>query len=99
MSTHHDEHAAHSHDHGHDHHEPNFWTKYIFSTDHKMISKQFLVTAIFMAFAGMVMSMIFRMQLGFPNTRIPFLENIIGHWGKDGKLDPGFYLALVTIHG
>ena len=37
----HDAHA-HGHDHEHEHeHESNFWTHYVFSTDHKMISKQF----------------------------------------------------------
>ncbi|MFN5711076.1 MAG: hypothetical protein ACK46S_03515, partial [Bacteroidota bacterium] len=41
-------HHDHSHDHAHDHHEQGFWSKYIFSTDHKMISKQFLITAVFM---------------------------------------------------
>jgi len=86
------------HDHHDDHHQ-TFWTKYVFSTDHKMISKQFLVTAIIMAFLAMGMSMIFRLQLAWPNETFPFLEHIIGKWGKDGKLDPGFYLALVTIHG
>jgi cytochrome c oxidase subunit 1 len=95
---------AHGHDgaHGaHDHHEhhDSFWTKYIFSQDHKMISKQFLVTAIAMAFLAMIMSLIFRMQLGWPDQKFGFLESIIGKWGKDGKLDPSFYLALVTIHG
>src|SRR6187455_581110 len=64
-----------------------------------MISKQFLITAIFMAFLAMCMSMLFRIQLAWPDQTLPFLENIIGKWGKDGKLDPGFYLALVTIHG
>jgi cytochrome c oxidase subunit I len=93
---HHDSHGHHEH---HEHHEQGFISKYIFSTDHKMISKQFLVTAIFMALVAMIMSVIFRIQLGFPDAKVPFLENIIGHWGKDGKLDPGFYLALVTIHG
>lgn len=93
-----DAHAHHGHDHHDDHHQ-GFWTKYIFSTDHKMISKQFLITAIIMAFLAMGMSMIFRLQLAWPNETFPFLENIIGKWGKDGKLDPGFYLALVTIHG
>ncbi|HNR18958.1 MAG TPA: cbb3-type cytochrome c oxidase subunit I [Bacteroidia bacterium] len=94
---------AHEHDHAHDdhHHEHHdtFWTKYIFSQDHKMISKQFLVTAIVMAFVAMGMSLIFRLQLGYDGQKFPWLENIIGSWGKDGKLDPGFYLALVTIHG
>lgn len=94
--------AVETHGHGHDHrheHEETFWTKYVFTTDHKVISKQFLITAIFMAFLAMGMSMLFRMQLAFPDLKMPFLESIIGHWGKDGKLDPGFYLALVTIHG
>jgi cytochrome c oxidase subunit 1 len=31
--------------------------------------------------------------------KFPFLESVIGQWGKDGKLDPNFYLALITIHG
>ncbi|HRH67289.1 MAG TPA: cbb3-type cytochrome c oxidase subunit I, partial [Bacteroidia bacterium] len=72
---------------------------YVFSKDHKMISKQFLVTAIVMALLAMFMSLIFRLQLGWPGQKFAFLESIIGHWGKDGKLDPNFYLALVTIHG
>ena len=35
-------HDDHAHGHAHDEHEhvDNFWTKYVFSTDHKMISKQ-----------------------------------------------------------
>ena len=91
-------HAHGHHDHDHDH-DDNFWSKYIFSTDHKMIAKQYLNTAIVMAFIAMFMSLIFRMQLAWPDAKIPFLQDIIGKWGKDGKLDPGFYLALVTIHG
>ena len=97
MSTH-----EHDHGHGHDHHEhhhDSFWSKYVFSTDHKMISKQFLVTAIAMAFLAMIMSLIFRLQLGWPEQKFGFLESILGKWGKGGKLDPSFYLALVTIHG
>jgi cytochrome c oxidase subunit I len=97
MSDHSHEHPAHAHD-AHEHHE-TFWTKYVFSQDHKMISKQFLVTAIIMAVLAMLMSMIFRLQLGWPDHRFPFLETILGKWGKGGKLDPSFYLGLVTIHG
>lgn len=100
MSTHSHDHAVDAHD-GHEHHEHHdtFWTKYVFSQDHKMISKQFLVTAIFMAVLAMVMSLIFRLQLGWPDQKFPIIEKLVGHWGKDGKLDPSFYLALVTIHG
>jgi cytochrome c oxidase subunit 1 len=67
--------------------------------DHKMIAKQFLITGIIMGVIGMSMSLIFRLQLAYPDMKFPFLESIIGQWGKDGKLDPNFYLALITIHG
>lgn len=89
------------HDHGHDHghHKENFVTKYIFSQDHKMIAKQFLFSGIVMAMIGLFMSLIFRLQLAYPDSTFPWLESIIGDWGKGGKLDPNFYLALVTMHG
>src|ERR1051325_7330609 len=85
--------------HGHHEHHQTFWTKYVFSTDHKMISKQFLITAIIMAVLAMFMSVIFRLQLGWPDHKFSFLESVLGKWGSDGRLDPSFYLALVTIHG
>ncbi|BDC99796.1 cytochrome c oxidase subunit I [Persicobacter psychrovividus] len=95
--------AAHVEDHAHDdHHEhhDNFWTKYIFSTDHKMIGKQFLVTGIFWALIGGGLSMIFRLQLGFPDMDLEWIRPILGKWiTPQGKLDPEFYLALVTMHG
>jgi cytochrome c oxidase subunit 1 len=86
-------------DHHHDHHEETFISKYVFSMDHKMISKQFLITAIIMGFIGMGLSMIFRLQLGWPGESFPFLETILGDWAPGGVLDPNMYLALVTIHG
>ena len=57
-------------DHFHEHHEgdkyqSNFVTTYIFSQDHKMIAKQFLITGMFWALIGAGMSVIFRLQLGF----------------------------------
>ncbi|MBL0104215.1 MAG: cbb3-type cytochrome c oxidase subunit I [Bacteroidetes bacterium] len=100
MSTHSNGHVAEVHgEHDHHEHHDTFWTKYVFSQDHKMISKQYLVTAITMAILAMVMSLIFRLQLGWPDQSFPIIEKLIGHWGKGGKLDPSFYLALVTIHG
>ncbi|MFN8166101.1 MAG: cbb3-type cytochrome c oxidase subunit I [Bacteroidia bacterium] len=100
MSTHTNGHVDEMHgEHDHHEHHDTFWTKYVFSQDHKMISKQFLVTAIVMAILAMVMSLIFRLQLGWPDQKFPIIEKLIGHWGKGGTLDPSFYLALVTIHG
>ena len=95
------EHLVH-HDHVHDHddHEESFVAKYVFSQDHKMISRQFLITAIGMAVIAMTMSVIFRMQLAWPGEKFGFINAMLGDkWGKDGILNPDMYLALVTIHG
>ncbi|HWI93565.1 MAG TPA: cbb3-type cytochrome c oxidase subunit I [Flavisolibacter sp.] len=87
------------HGNGHHHHKQSFITKYIFSQDHKTIGKQFLITGIIWAIIGAFFSVVFRLQLGFPDTTFPFLEKIFGHWARGGKLDPEFYYALITMHG
>ena len=94
--------AVHSHDdHSHEHeHHGNFWTNYIFCEDHKVIAKQFLLTGMAWALIGGVLSVIFRLQLGFPEANLSWLKPILGGWlTADGKIDPEFYLALVTMHG
>jgi cytochrome c oxidase subunit 1 len=84
----------------HEHHKETFISKYIFSMDHKMISKQFLITGIIMGVLGMGMSILFRLQLAWPDTSFPILEWFFGdNWAPDGKLTPSFYMSLVTIHG
>lgn len=93
----HDDHHAHDDHHGH--HEETFISKYIFSQDHKMISKQFLVTAIIMGVLAMVMSIFFRLQLAWPGEGFAVMEFFLGDWAPDGVLSPDMYLALVTIHG
>ena len=90
--------SAHAHD--DHHHNQSFIEKYIFSTDHKMIAKQFLITGILWAFIGGLFSIIFRLQLGFPDADLSWLKPLLGQWITDeGKLDTQFYLALVTMHG
>lgn len=93
--------ASHAADHhGHDHHhKESFISKYVFSMDHKMISKQFLITGIIMGVIGMGMSLLFRLQLAWPDEQFGILEMLLGKWAVDGKLDPNFYMGLVTIHG
>ena len=92
---------VHAHDDHHDdHHEQSFVSKYIFTTDHKMIAKQFLITGILWAIIGAGLSVIFRIQLGFPDADLGWLRPILGKWiNPEGALDPEFYLALVTMHG
>jgi cytochrome c oxidase subunit 1 len=97
ISIDHDVHHAHD-DHDH-HHDQNFIEKYIFSQDHKVIAKQYLITGIAWAFIGGFLSVLFRLQLGWPEATFTFLEPILGGWIDNGKLNPEFYLALVTMHG
>ncbi|WP_103069923.1 cytochrome c oxidase subunit I [Aquimarina sediminis] len=95
----HDHEEDHAHDdHGH-HHKETFITKYIFSQDHKMISKQYLVTGLIMGIIGIAMSLLFRMQIAWPDHQFTIYEVLLGKFGKEGVMDPGIYLALVTIHG
>ncbi len=91
--------ATDTHSHEEHHHEETFITKWIFSQDHKMIGKQFLVTGIVMGLIGVIMSILFRLQLAWPEQSFPILETILGKWAPDGVMDPNIYLALVTIHG
>ena len=73
-------------DHEQEHHDPqSFITKYIWSQDHKVIAIQYGGTAIFTGLVAMVLSSIFRLQLGFPD---------VFHF-----VDPTEYYQLVTMHG
>ncbi len=95
-------------DHFHDHHhgdkyQSGFIGHYIFSMDHKIIARQFLITGIFWAIIGAAMSIVFRLQLGFPEGDMEWLKPILGKWitvnDGIGQLSPEFYYALVTMHG
>ena len=97
-------------DHFHEHHhgdkyQSNFIFKYIFSMDHKIIARQFLITGIIWAIIGVGMSVIFRLQLGFPEESVAWLKPLLGRWividdaTGMGSLDSQFYYALVTMHG
>jgi cytochrome c oxidase subunit 1 len=89
-----------SHDDHHDHHhKETFITKYIFSLDHKMISKQYLITGLIMGIVGIAMSLLFRLQLAWPEQSFGIFDVLLGKWATDGVMDPNIYLALVTIHG
>ena len=86
--------------HAADHHHETFISKYVFSHDHKMIAKQFLITGMFMATVGMIMSVLFRIQIAWPGEGFAIVNFFLGDkWAPDGVMDPNMYLALGTIHG
>lgn len=70
------------------HHEESFISKYVFSTDHKMIAKQYTFTGLIFAFLGGLMAVAFRMQLAWPGVEVPLL----------GQIDGQLYNGLVTNH-
>ncbi|WP_101759689.1 cbb3-type cytochrome c oxidase subunit I [Oceanicoccus sp. KOV_DT_Chl] len=67
-------------------HEPqSYWTKYIWSQDHKVIAIQYSLTAIFAGLIALVLSGLMRMQIGFPGS----LE----------FMDASTYYQAMTMHG
>jgi cytochrome c oxidase subunit 1 len=92
--------VAEAHVHAHHEHHETFVSKYIFSMDHKMIARQFLITAVVMGIVAMMLSILFRLQLGYDGESFAILNTLLGDkWAPGGVLDKNMYLALVTIHG
>ncbi len=91
----------HEHDEHHEEqHEQSFIEKYVFCYDHKTIAKQYLISGIAWAFIGGLLSVLFRIQLGFPDADLTWLQDILGDgWIVEGKMNPERYMALVTMHG
>ena len=72
----------------HHHHKETFITKYIFSQDHKMIAKQYLITGMFMGVIGVFMSMLFRLQLAYPDQSFSIIEAFLGKGGEGDGTKP-----------
>jgi len=66
-------------------HPKTFIGKYIWSQDAKVIAVQYAVTATAIGLVALVLSLLMRLQLGFPNTF--------------SLIDPSSYLQYVTMHG
>src|SRR6188472_1567588 len=98
------QHDPHSHAGEHEHHELGFWRKYIFSTDHKVIGIQYLLTGLTFLYFGFCLMMLMRWQLAYPGQQLPvigkFLPYIFGPGSMpDGKMTPDFYNSLGAMHG
>jgi cytochrome c oxidase subunit 1 len=65
---------------------PKTWLgKYVFCQDAKVIAIQYSITAIAIGVVALALSVVMRLQLGFPNTF--------------SFIDPANYLQAVTMHG
>src|SRR5580700_4625693 len=83
----------------HAHHELSWLRKYIFSTDHKIIGIQYMITAMSMAVVGGTLSMLMRLQLGWPGHMWPQLTKLFPVAFAGGVMAPEFYISMVTMHG
>ena len=87
----------------HSHAEQSFWTKYIFSTDHKVIGIQYGVTALVFLLFGFGLMMAMRWQIAKPDQPIPvigaLLESVLGDVAKDGIISAQLYNVFGAMHG
>jgi cytochrome c oxidase subunit I len=76
------------HGHAHAHHEPSFFFKYIWNTDHKMVGKQFLISGLIMFIVGGLLALGVRWHLAWPQAPLPFM----------GEVKNEQYNMLFTMH-
>lgn len=81
-------------------HEPGFWRKYIFSTDHKVIGIQYAITGLSFLFFGFCLMMLMRWQLAYPGQSLPIIGKLFGETRMPGGVMlPEFYNQLGAMHG
>jgi len=82
-------------------HEPpkGFIRKYIFSLDHKVIGIQYILLALTAVLVGMMMSVLMRLNLSWPGSKLSILGTLFPTGAPGGVMSGEFYLSLVTMHG
>jgi len=68
---------------------PTFLRRNIFTTDHKLIGRQYFFLSLAAVLVGAWLSLLMRIHLVWPKASIPFL----------GEIKPENYLAQLTMHG
>jgi cytochrome c oxidase subunit I len=88
------------------HEDVSFIRHYVFSTDHKMIGRQFFFTSLVMIILGGLMAMVMRWELAWPESAIPMTAWIGEPWAYadpdfgwySAHIGPEFYNSLFTMH-
>ena len=76
-----------------------FIRKYIFSLDHKVIGKQYYFLALASVVVGIVLSVLMRLHMVWPNAHVPGLDMLSPRGAPGGLMTPEYYLSLMTLHG
>jgi len=83
----------------HAHQAPTgFIRKYIFSLDHKVIGKQYYFLALFSVVVGMLLSVLMRWHLVWPDAHIPGLHLLSAVGAPHDQMTPEYYLSVMTMH-
>jgi cytochrome c oxidase subunit 1 len=75
-----------------------FFSKYIWSLDHKVIAKQYLWAGLIFLFVGGTLAMMIRWQWAFPGQPVPVLGPTVLR-SSGGVIGPALYMQLFTMHG
>jgi len=84
-----------AHGHGGGHAPAGFLRTYVFSTDHKMIGKQFFFTTLFFFLVGGALALGVRFVLAWPNRPMPVFGQL---FGEGGVPQPEHYNMMFTMH-
>src|SRR6266550_4209486 len=93
-----------------EHEELGFWSKYVFSTDHKIIGIQYGVTALFFLLFGFFLMLMMRWQIAHPGQAIPIVGHLLEkvlqdptnkfpNMAAEGKMSLDLYNAFGAMHG
>lgn len=85
------------------HEEAGFWSKYIFSTDHKIIGIQYGFTALCFLFFGFCLMLVMRWQIAHPGQPVPIVGPLLsaafGEIAAKGVVSPDLYNSFGAMHG
>ena len=76
-----------------------FFSRYVFSLDHRVIGLQYLITAMAMALVGGLLALLVRMQIAWPAHEFRAAARLLPQGFDEGIMKPEFYAALFTMHG
>jgi cytochrome c oxidase subunit 1 len=102
----HDDHGGH----GAEHHDPGFFGKYFFSTDHKVVGIQYAVTALLFMLFGFCLMLLMRWQIAHYGQAVPIIGELLQKIhgadmiGKDengnvGLISGDLYNSYGAMHG
>src|SRR5579871_613440 len=71
----------------------------IFSTDHRVVARQYFFLSLFAVILGIILSLLMRFHLVWPQAKVGWFERLWPVRAEGGVMTPELYLSLMTLHG